>query len=385
MNNQTPAQKNEKVVHVITGLGDGGAEGVLYRLSVTSTEFDHVIISLIDEGKYGPLLKESDIKVHALGMNNVLWTPIAFSKLVWLMIRERPKVVQTWMYHADLLGGIAARMVGCKRLFWCIRHSTLHPEKSSKITIKIAAICAKLSKWLPKKIICCACEAASVHEELGYDSSKLMVIQNGTDLERFQPDESKRTETRSNLEISDDQFVIGMVGRFDSQKDHRNLFNAMSQLKSKGKKFFVVLVGRNVTRENSELMEWIEASDLAADVMMLGSRPDVSDLLNSFDLHVLPSAFGEGFPNVVAEAMAVGIPCIATDVGDAATIVGETGWVVQPENSEELAEAIEAAMQEHHNDKSKWADRKVKSRERVATQFSLEAMVNRYEDAWASE
>ena len=384
MKTQKRSGKKEKIAHIIISLADGGAQGVLYRLAAACKEFDSVIISMSDEGKYGPLLKNQNIKVYTLGFKNVFSAPLASLKLVWFLFLERPAVVQTWMYHADLIGGIAARIVGCRRLFWGIRHSTLHPDESSKLTIRIAAFCARISKRIPKGIICCAYEAARVHEALGYDKEKLLVIQNGIDLERFSPDESKRAHVRRMLGVPKDLFVVGMVGRFDSQKDHRNLFKAMSLLKRKGKSFLLVLVGPDITHDNAELTTWIENTDLTADVVMLGSRPDVCELFNAFDLHVLPSSFGEGFPNVVAEAMAVGIPCVATDVGDAKSIVGETGWVVESGQSQELSLAIETAMLEHSQDRSKWVLRKAAGRSRISTMFSMEAMVTRYQDVWSS-
>src|SRR5690554_617924 len=187
---------NSRVVHIITGLNDGGAEGVLFRLCLNSTNNRHIVISLMDEGKYGPLLEDAGVSVHCLGMNPGRPSVKRFLKLVSLIRSEEPDAVQTWMYHADLLGGMAAKVAGVKKIFWGIRHSTLEKGKSKRSTILIARICALLSGFLPERIICCAQGAALVHARIGYSSRKLEVVPNGYDFSRFRPGENLRNGLR---------------------------------------------------------------------------------------------------------------------------------------------------------------------------------------------
>ena len=176
-----------QITHIISGLNDGGAEAVLFRLCTHDTAHQHVVISLSDEGKYGQQLLGKGIVVHALGMRPNRPSPLAFWRLVRLLRSHKPDVVQTWMYHADLLGGLAARMAGIKTIVWGIHHTTLEPGKSKKTTIWIAKLLAKLSWWLPSRIAVCAQRAMDVHEALGYDRSKMRFIPNGYDLLDFIP------------------------------------------------------------------------------------------------------------------------------------------------------------------------------------------------------
>lgn len=372
--------KINSVLHVITGLNDGGAESVLYRLCRADGAVRHGVVSLMGPGKYGPLLEAAGVSVTFLDMPQGRLTFSGVWRLWRLFRKERPQVVQTWMYHGDLIGGVVARMAGIRRIFWGIRHSTLEPGKSRRTTILIARLNAWLSKWIPLKIICCAEKAREVHAELGYEADKLIVIPNGYDLNRFYFNKKYREEFRADLGVSDCSILFGMVGRFDPLKDHENLLHALSLLKVKGVVFCCVLVGNNICGSNLKLAGWLDKYDLRDRVFLLGQRMDVPAVMSALDVHVLSSC-GEAFPNVLAEAMACGIPCVTTDVGDARSIVGETGWVVPAINAEELAKALMSAVAEI-GEKSKWISRKSQARKRVEENFSLDKMVASYHDVW---
>src|SRR5690625_3333692 len=176
-----------KVLHIITGLNDGGAEGVLYRLCTNDNRYEHVVIALLGPGKYGPMLQKQGIPVYCLNLKRGSITLAALRKLYKILKQERPNVVQTWMYHGDLIGGLVARMAGIKKIYWNIRHSTLEKGKSAQSTIYIAKASAILSRWIPRKIICCARSALEIHAELGYARDKMLVIGNGYEIDRFRP------------------------------------------------------------------------------------------------------------------------------------------------------------------------------------------------------
>ena len=142
---------SENIVHIITGLSDGGAEAVLYRLCTNDSNAKHTVISLMGMGKYGSLLEQAGIEVYCLNMPAGRVTISGLRRLYSLLKQLKPDAVQTWMYHADLIGGVAARMAGIKNVYWNIRHTTLEKGKSKKSTIYIAKICAFLSRWVPKK------------------------------------------------------------------------------------------------------------------------------------------------------------------------------------------------------------------------------------------
>ena len=369
-----------KVLHVITGLNDGGSEAVLYRLITYDPQDTHVVVSLTGEGKYGPLLRQAGVLVAALDMprGRVTWRGLI---QLWRLLRAtKPDVVQTWMYHADLLGGLLARL---RRIpvVWGIRNTTLVPGQSTRSTLWVARACAALSRVVPQRIVACAQAAVTVHGALGYDTARMVVIPNGYDLTRFAPDRAARQRLRQAWGVADDVPLIGMVARFDPQKDHANFIDALGHLARQGMAFAAVAVGTGVDEDNAALVGRIEAQGLVDRMRLLGPTQDVSGVMNALDLHVLSSAYGEAFPNVLAEAMACGTPCVSTDVGDAAAIVGETGWIVPPKDSVALAQAIEAALSAWR-DRAAWAQRQAACRARISEHFSIESMAHRYRAVW---
>lgn len=320
------------------------------------------------------------VDVVALNISRRRPSPIGFIRLVSLLRQHSPDVVQTWMYHADLFGGLAARVAGIKSVNWGIHHSMLERGTLKNTTIWIVRILSNLSWWVPWRIAVCAQRAKDVHEALGYSPEKMRVIPNGYDLAEFRPERDPDSSIRSSLKVSPSIPLIGTVGRFDPQKDHANLLGALAIVRSQNVQFQCVLVGTGLDDGNAVLAEMIGKLGLSGAVHLLGRRTDIPQVMNALDLHVLPSA-GEAFPNVVAEAMACGTPCVVTDVGDAGFIVGDTGWVIPPRDSIALADAIMAALTELNS--STWQARCDASRARIEEYFSIERMVRSYTELWS--
>lgn len=373
------------VVHIISGLGQGGAETVLFRLvTAPGQPVRHTVISLGGEDVFGPRLRAAGIEVHALGMKaSALSMPGGLWRLYRLLKELRPDVVQTWMYHADLLGGIVARLAGVRALAWGIRNSGADLQHGSRSARSVAWVCARLSRWVPGVIIACAEEAARRHRAWGYDDDRMLVIPNGYDMASWQPDPEARAALRQEWGVAADAPVIGSVARWNPLKDHANLLAAFARTLGQHPRLRCVLAGEGLDPGNDELMALLHRHGIAHQVILLGRREDVPRVLAALDVYVLSSR-GEGFPNVVAEAMATGVPCVVTDVGDAARIVGDVGWVVPPRDAASLANAIDAAVALLDTDigRHEYQERARLGRERVTQTYGLDVMCRRYETVW---
>lgn len=372
-----------KIIHVITGLSTGGAEMMLYKLvsQMDQDKFDIQVISLTDIGLIGKRIQALGIPVEALGMKRGIPDPGMIFKLSYRLRRSKSDVIQTWMYHADLIGGLAAKLVGNIPVAWGIRHSNLDSEGSKRTTIWTAKICALFSRWLSVKIICCSEASRRIHAALGYDSGRMVVIPNGFDLSFFKPDLEGRTVVRQELGISEDTMLIGMVGRFDPQKDHLNFIRAAALLQKEIPNVQFLLCGDGITLENYQLSSWVEDTGLSESFHLLGRRIDIPQIMTALDIASSSSSYGEGFPNVVGEAMACGVPCVVTDVGDSASIVGDTGKVVPPKNSHALASAWRELIKLGKDKRQKLG---YNARLRIRDNFCLFSIVKQYEEFYKS-
>ena len=373
------------VVHIISGLGQGGAETVLYRLATAvslTTAINHVVISMADLGVFGPRLQAKGVQVHTLNINKK--NPFSFIKGLWqlrqLLKKIAPQVVQTWMYHADLIGGLMARSVGIKAVAWGIRNSGESLYQSSVNARFIAWLCARLSHAVPAVIVACADNASRRHKQWGYDANKMQVIHNGYELSKWQPDLEAASRLRQELGIDTNTPLLAAVARWNPLKDHANLIAALSRVKRSWPQMRCLLVGEGVDSDNVELMRQLREFQLTEHVLLLGRRDDIPAIMAAADIHVLSSK-AEGFPNVVCEAMIARALCVVTDVGDAAKIVGSEGVVVVPRNSEALAGGIQKALELLQS--PDLAVRLEMGAERIARLYSLETMAQNYHKLWS--
>lgn len=373
-----------KILHIITGLNNGGAEAVLYRLAASGQQCgdQNTVISLMDRGIYADRLEQANCVVHCLQMPRRGITFDGLLKLYRIIKSVRPDVVQTWMYHADLIGGITARLAGVKAVVWGIRHSNFDRDKNTRSTLWIIKLCAWLSSTIPARIVCCSANAAPPHKKIGYRADKIIVIPNGYELDELQPCAESGQRIRKEFKLCNNAPLIGMVARFNPQKDHQNLIQALMLLHRQKQDFTCLLAGCDMDRNNVYLVRQIQQAGVEKNVLLLGPRSDIPAIMNALDVHVL-SSLGEAFPNVLAEAMACGTPCVTTNVGDAALIVGNTGWVVPARNAQSLADAIALALNERHMQPLAWQRRRDDCRQRIVQNFSLKKMLSSYRALWA--
>ena len=365
-----------KIVHIVTGLGDGGAEHTLFKICKHDIKNKHIVISFKKYGKYFSLLNKLGIKVYCL--NASFFSIHKFFFLIKLLQSLKPDIVQTWLVHADFIGSIAARLAGIKKILWNVRYSNIEIDKSKLTTILIIKVLAKLSYIIPEIIVIVSKKAKKIYENKGYDKRKLKFIPNGYDLSNLKGNKDQKIDFQKKIKIKKRIPLIGYVARYDPLKDHLNLLNALSLIRLKGKDFFCTLVGSNINK-NKILINEIKKLKLNNCVRLLGPVKNVSKVMNLLDIHVQSSA-SEGFPNVVAEAMVHKTPCVVTNVGDSSYIVGKTGWVVPPNDSVKLAKAIETAFNEIGT--KNWNKKCNEARVRIKQKFSLSKMIKSYNKVW---
>ena len=360
-----------RIVHLIIGLGDGGAERSLYKLISADHSNVHSVISLTSRGKYGSLL--SDQGVSVMSMDASFWTLIpSFLSLRRSLRAMKPEILHGWMPHGALVASAMKNLAGCKKVLWSIRATDYGEGIRSSPTRGIVKILAWLSKRGPDKILVVGQRALETHAEMGFNRDRMICVPNG-----FEPSSTellRQSKTKhSTLELHPDAKVLGMVARYHPQKDHFGLLRALSLLKNKRADWIVRLAGEGLSESNCELVAEVARLGLSAQVELLGPVANPEEFYRTLDFHLLSSSYGEGFPNVVAESMLAGIPNIVTDVGDSANIVADTGWVARPSIPDDLANEIEAAL---NCGPSERQARGLRAKERILQSYSLQAMVD---------
>jgi glycosyltransferase involved in cell wall biosynthesis len=377
-----------RVMHVITGLSTGGAETMLLKLlSAASQRMEHVVVSLGDEGTIGPRIAALGVPVHCLGLKRNAPNPFRALSILPLAQRIAPQLIQGWMYHGNLMASLAAvalrktaprNVLGQKPVLWNIRQTVYDLRRERWLTAKLIRQGARLSSG-PAAIIYNSQTSASQHEELGYRAEKRVIIPNGFDCQVLRPDEAARKAVRAELGITDDTVLVGLVARYHPMKDHVGFLKAAALVVQSHPQTRFVLVGAGVSSTQPELAEGIQQNELGDRVILLRERSDIPRLNNAFDIGCSASAWGEGFSNSIGEAMACGVPCAVTNVGDSAYIVADTGFVAPPRAPEALAEAIGRLIEIGQPRRQQIG---AKARKRIETEFSLSAIVEKYENLY---
>jgi len=345
------------IVHVITGLETGGAEHVLASLALEKIRVgEHpLVVSLVDGGSQFDKLRTAGCRVIGLGMRRGQPSFKALMRLVRIIKCEKPLVIQSWMYHADIAALLAVYLSGrrsCTKLFWGIRCSDMDGSRYRYLR----GVCSWLSKY-PDGIIANSHSGLKFHTEvLGYRPKRTAVIPNFFDTERYCFRESARSRIRRELGLDENDFVIAAVARVDAMKDYPNFLSALEEIEG----VTALAIGKGT-----------ETLPVTQGLIVLGERDDIPDLLSAIDVLVSASAFGEGFSNVIGEAMACQRAVIATNVGDADSLVGSAGIIVPPSSPLLLAEAI-ARLQ--HDEKLARSMGHL-GRERIIAEYRLERAV----------
>ncbi len=337
-----------KLVHVITGLNPGGAETWLTRLllRLPPERFATQVVSLMDGGALAGVIRSMGVPVTSLGMGRGLPDPRGLWRLARLLREQRPQVVQTWLYHADLLGLLAARLSGCgAAVSWGLRCAYMDLARYGLGTRLTLRACVALSAW-PEAVTANSQAGADHHLALGYRPRRLKVLENGVDGARFCPDPAARASLRQDWArqwgLAPDAPLIGLVARVDPMKGHAVFCLAAQELLKTRPEARFLFCGAGTEPGAAELDALIARHGLGQAVVRLGRREDVAQVYAALDALALPS-LGEGFPNAVLEALACAVPCVCLDVGDARAMCGPGGLVAPRALSGPEAKAADRA------------------------------------------
>lgn len=362
----------KKIVHIINGLGSGGAENMLLKLLKYSNKdrYYHEVIVLTNANDLQQEIENENIKVHYLHLK--------ISNLLKSWIRARAickefDIINTWLYHSDLFGYLIAKSLR-KEIIWNIRHCNLEKSANKISTLSIVKVNALLSRWV-NCITCNSMRALEVHKEIGYINSNFSIISNGFELDRFKFSETKRNLLKRELSIDPSKKIIITVGRWNIQKDYTTLLKAVSLVLKEQKNFIMIMVGKNLDNGNRDIIKLRQEFQLADNLLLLGRRSDIPELLSLADIYV-SSSIGESFSNSIGEAMACELPCIVTDVGDSKNIVGDTGFVIKPGDYKALAGEIKKQI---GNIK---LERCNKARDRVIKLYDIKKIINQIESVF---
>lgn len=364
-----------KILHIITGLETGGAEMMLLKLckQLQAESQENSVISLSGLGPVGEKLEEAGVPVTALHMSRGgLPSPWKALELARRIRRERADVIQCWMYHANFLGGIAAKLANRRPVVWNIRATHLRASHNKRSTLLINSLSAKLASHLVEHIICCSEASLAAHVQTGYPRRLMSVIPNGFELEKFRRIPEARQQLRQDWGIPEDAFVVGNVGRFDPVKDHATFFRSARKLLETQPNAWFILAGDHVDLANPEIASL--TGELAERTRLLGKRSDMAELYSAMDALLLCSK-SESFPNVLGEAMSCETPCVSTEVGDAKYILGQTGAVCPVGDSEAIAKALVNICQLSKDERSLTGRL---ARARVSELFDIAKVANSY-------
>jgi glycosyltransferase involved in cell wall biosynthesis len=364
------------VVHVITGLDVGGTEVMLCKLlrTIDRERFPSTVVSLGGRGTLADQIEALGVPVITLGMRSGRPSLRAVIRLVGVLRAHRTRVLQTWLYHADLTGWIAGRLARVPHIIWNVRCAELDPREHPKNVRWMLRLLARLSPRVTAAVVNSEAGRAE-SERLGYRPPRWVLIRNGFELDRFVPCWDARATVRTELGLPPDTPLVGLVARFHPMKDHRTFFEAATRVHRSRPDVHFILAGRGVDSSNADLVRMVETLDLRRVVHLVGERADIPRLTAALDLATCCS-YSEGFPNTVGEAMSCAVPCVVTAVGDCATIVGDTGEIVPPRDPAAFAGACLALLDMTPEARRGLGER---ARRRVRDLFDIRAIALEYE------
>lgn len=366
------------ILYIITSLSVGGAQKALLNLATSgfSDAYKPIVVSLVEVDGIQQQFEQAGIPVHVLGLNRLMKLPLLPFRLFALVRRIRPRVIHGWMHHGNLFATLGWLFAGCRPvLLWGMHHT---PEKAT-LERPQHALVLKLGRWLsrfPRRIVYVSRRSMQRHTELGYEPRNARVIANGIPLSRSGQADESRNAVRKELGIPDNALLVGSLTRYVPEKDIPNMLAAIGLLQQQMPNVHFLLAGEGMEDSNPALRALLAALPDRENVHLLGVRTDASHLTAALDVATLSSR-REAFPLFLAEAMAAGVPCVATDVGDIAEFVADTGLIVPAGKADALAQAWVAILQKSAQQRQQLGKR---ASNRVAERYSLDTVLEAYSD-----
>lgn len=360
-----------KILHIITGLKKAGAEKNLFNLATKDKKNTHIIISLTGLNFYGNALKKKKIKIYALRLKQNLSDFKRIYSLYKIIRSNKPDIIQTWMYYADIIGGVISKLAGIKKIFWNLRSDGLDLRREHIKIIPFYLTYTFLSIIIPKKIIANSRRGILKHQFV-FNKKKFYQINNGFEI----PNESKINIKKNN------NFTIGHFGRFHPLKNHEMIINIAKKLNKKKKNIFFILGGLNVDKNNKFFKEKLKNENLKNKILLVGEIKKMNDYYKKVDC-VVSTSLAEGFPNILAEAMSNGTICLSTNVGETNKIVENSSRIFK--NETDLIQKILKLKKIKDNDYKNWLEIKNKCRDHIKKNFTIKKMINEYNKVWCSK
>jgi glycosyltransferase involved in cell wall biosynthesis len=333
------------IVFLTRALDIGGAQRQLVELALGLHRLGwkvHVLL-FYGGGALEPQLKNAGVEVVSLGKEG-RWAVLGFMRrLVMEIRRARPDFVHGYLDVANMLLGVLRPLFGGSRVVWGVRASNVDLSRYdtlARIVFRVGALSSRLADL----VICNSESGRAYHAAHGYPAERMTVIPNGVDSRQFRRSETARREVRDEWGVALDQKLVGIVGRLDPMKDHPNFMRAAARIAAARRDVRFVCVGDGEPAYRASLEALAAELGLGDRLFWAGARTDMWRVYNALDVAVSASAFGEGTSNAIAEAMATGVPCVATAVGDAAALIGDLGWICLPRDHDALANAIVEAL-----------------------------------------
>ena len=372
------------VLHIVSGLEKGGAEVMLLRLLQRAVQddqaFRHHVLSLTgDSVGIADDLRNLGVPLSALHLSKRRPQPASIRRFQRILRSAQPRVIQGWMYHGNVAATVAARFASnSPAVVWNVRHS-LHELQQERWKVRLSIWLNRYWSRHAHGIIYNSHRAALQHQAYGFDHRSTHVIPNGFDVSNALA--SAHVTRRTMPNVPENAFVFGFVGRYHHVKGPDLFLQALAQAKKQlDRPVHAILAGRGYTKSNGELVQLLESLGLTKCCHLLGEVSDVPQIMANMDV-VVSASRGEGFPNIVGEAMLAVRPCIVTDVGDSAQLLGDAGMVIPPSNVPELAQAMCEFATMSPDERSRLGRL---GRERIEKHYSLESVYRQYHAFYAS-